>query len=236
MRSLLLTIGLVAIAGVAFAGDVPQSGVVVENTLPCNLASVCYDWDFAVSDHGFTTTTCDPTGGAPVWAYGAEASVPGAPGNVWATVLNGNYPNDSGEGLVSPPIVVGPDCYLMEVLHHVHIESNFDGANVTVNDTVIPPTDGYPATISTSTSFYAFCVDNEEGFTGNGFSGPSEDWVTRCFDLSAYMGQTIRATFDFGSDSSVTYPGWYLAYVKIGSDQAVPVESSTWGGIKDLYR
>jgi hypothetical protein len=235
MRTLFTVFGILALTGVAFAGNPPLQDVAVQSSVPCNLQAVCYDWDFAVGDQGFTTATCDPTGGIAVWEYGAT-SAPGAPGNVWGTVLNGNYPSDAGDGLVSPMFEVNDACHLMEILHYVHIESNYDGGNVSVDGVVIPPTDGYPATISTSTSYYAFCVDLEEGFTGNGFSGPSEDWVARCFDLSGYIGQTIQVEFDFGSDSSVTYPGWYLAYVKVGTDQVVPVETSTWGNIKELYR
>jgi len=112
----------------------------------------------------------------------------------------------------------------MEVRHYVQSETDYDGGNVSVvGGAVIPPVAGYPATISTSTFFTAWCVDNEEGFTGSSASGPSENWVDRCFDLSAYNGQTIQVRFDFGSDASVNYPGWYLASVKIGDDE-IPVE------------
>jgi hypothetical protein len=51
------------------------------------------------------------------------------------------------------------------------------------------------------------------------------------------MGMTIQVRFDFGSDSSVNRPGWYLAYVKIGNaENPIPVEQSTWGGLKTLYK
>lgn len=236
MRILLTTTGLLLVAGIAFAGSPPAADVAVDLRIPCNLPVVAYDWDFAVSDQGFTTTTCDPTGGAPVWEYGSTTYVPGAPGNVWGTVLNDDYGNDSGQGLVSPSFLVGTNSNMMEILHFVHIETNFDGGNVTVDGQVVPPMNGYPAVISTSTSFYAFCTDAEEGFTGNGFSGPSEAWVQRCFDLSAFEGQTVSVEFDFGSDSSVVYPGWYLAYVRVGGQSTTPVEQGTWGSIKNLYQ
>jgi hypothetical protein len=195
---------------------------------------VAHNWDFAVSNQGFTTTTCDATGGAPVWAWGAT-NIPAAPGNVWGTVLMANYPVNTGHGIVSPSFTVGPTSNKLEILHYVRTETNFDGCNVQVGGTVIPPTDGYPATISTSTSFYAYCVNGEPGFTGSGATGPSENWVTRCFDLVAFNGQTIQVEFDFGSDSSVQYPGWYIAYVKVGTDAVVPVEQTTWGRVKTLY-
>jgi hypothetical protein len=236
MRVLLPIVTLTLLAGVAFAGDkelqAPEVGP--SDFIPCTMNVVQYDWDFAVGDQGFTTTACDPTGGDPVWEWGT-CNVPGAPGTVWGTVLNANYPNNAGEGLVSPSFLVGTSSYLVEVLHYVHIESNFDGGNMKVNGTVVAPLTGYPATISTSTSFYAFCVDMEDGFTGNGFSGPSEEWVTRCWDLTPYMTQSVELEFDFGTDSSVSYPGWFLAYVKVGGEGYTPVEPSTWGDIKSLY-
>jgi bacillopeptidase F len=152
-------------------------------------------------------------------------------------VLAGNYPNNAGEGLVSPAFFVTPDSDYMEILHYVHVESNFDGCNVSVNGTVIPPTNGYTHTISTSTSYYAYCVNGEPGWSGTGFSGPAQVWLQQCFDLSAFTGQEIQVEFDFGSDSSVSYPGWYLAYVKVGSlEPPIPNDEGTWGRLKSLYR
>lgn len=212
--------------------------VTVEYRDSCELVSVEYDWDFAVSDQGFTTTSCDPQGGEPVWQWGAETVIPDAPANVWATILNGNYPNNAGDGLVSPSFVVTPDAHLMEVFHYVHIESNYDGGNVKVGGEVIHPTNEYThPIINESESFYAFCVDGQPGYSGNGFNGPSQEWLVQCFDLSEFMGQEIQLQFDFGSDSSVIYPGWYLGYVKVGTDEGViATEAQSWSGIKGIFR
>ena len=180
MRVLLTAFCICAIVGVATAEKPVILGTQVDR-LPCDMTSVAYDWDFAVDDGGFTTTTCDPTGG-------------------------------------------------LAVSHYVDIETNYDGCNVSVDGTVIAPMGGYDGVISTSTSFYAFCVDMEEGYTGH-----ANVWATSCWDLSAYDGQTIQVEFDFGSDSSVTYPGWYLGYVKVGGMTATPTEQTTWGTIKSLY-
>lgn len=236
MRGIVLLLGLLLVANVAFAGNDDQADVPDAERDACNLPYVAYDWDFDVSNHGFTPVTCDNTGGLPVWAWGLESTIPGSPGNVWATVLNGNYPANAGQGLLSPPFEVTTSSYLMEISHYVHLETNYDGCNVSVDGTVITPTNGYPAQISTSTAYYAYCVDLERGWTGNGFSGPSQVWLQQCFDLSAYIGETIQVEFDFGADSSVQYPGWYLAYVKIGGDTPIPVEEASWGQIKAIYR
>jgi hypothetical protein len=195
-----------------------------------------------MGDHGFMPTPCDPTGGVPVWQYGAENLVPGAPGNVWGTVLNGSYANNAGEGLLSPPFMVTPECSWMEILHYMFCEGYttssgniYDGGNVTVDEIVIPPLEGYTGLCNVGVQA---CVSDEMVFAGNVSDGvPIRTWGKACFDLSQFMGMTIQVRFDFGSDSSVTRDGWYLGYVKIGNaDMPIPVESSTWGSMKALYR
>ncbi len=77
----------------------------------------------------------------------------------------------------------------------------------------------------------AWCVDFEEGFTGL-----DSGWLTSCFDLTPFMGQEVEVSFDFGSDDTFTEAGWYLAAVRVGSDQAVPTESRSLSTIKGLFR
>jgi hypothetical protein len=210
-----------------------------ENGSHCNFAEICYDWDFAVGDHGFVGAPCDADG-LPVWQYGAEATIPGAPGNVWATALNGPYASNSGEGLLSPPFEVVPgQCDWMEIQHYVHAEwfsptsPIYDGCNVTVNDIVVNPLEGYDGLAGSA----PHCVAGEDVFAGNSSNGPSRTWGRSCFDLSQFVGETIQVRFDFGSDSSVTYPGWYLAYVKIGAiGDPIPIEKNSWGRVKSLFR
>ena len=157
--------------------------------------------------------------------------------NVWGTVLGGPYSNDSGDGLIAPEVMVEVGVNeLVELVHYVDIETNYDGGNVVVIDggggeTILEPMAGYPAIISTSTSYYAFCVDLEPGFTGH-----DAIWTAACGDLSPWDGQVIAIRLDFGSDSSVTYPGWYLAGYTFGTDVSTPVEQESWGTIKGLYR
>jgi hypothetical protein len=119
-----------------------------EDGSKCNFTGVCIDWDFAQGDQGFTPAPCGASGAA-VWQYGAEMMVPGAPGNVWGTILNGNYLSSAGEGLLSPPFTVTPDCNWMEIKHYVYTEGYitssgniYDGGNVTVDEIVIPPLEG----------------------------------------------------------------------------------------------
>ncbi len=233
MRLLKLTPLLVAIACLlcpsAEAKDNYDEAIRVD-AHPCGLVSVAYDWDFSVSDHGFTTAIC--AGGLPVWQWGAENVIPNAPANVWATVLNGNYPNLAGESLIAPAFTVTPDAFLLEVWHYVHIETNWDGGNVKVNGQIAYPVGGYTHTMNSA----PVCVGGQPGWSGFGWEGPSQVWLQQCFDLSDYMGQEIVVQFDFGTDGSVMYPGWYLGYVKVGSDEVTPSDSPTWGEIKSVFR
>lgn len=235
MRLLKLPLLLVAIACLLYASAEAKDNydeVLRVEAHPCELVSVVYDWDFSVSDHGFTPAIC--AGGLPVWQWGAEAVIPGAPANVWATVLNGNYPNLAGESLIAPAFTVTPDASLMEVWHFVHIETNWDGGNVKVNGQIIEPmvAGGYTHTMNSA----PVCVAGQRGWSGFGWEGPSQVWLQQCFDLSDYMGQEIVVQFDFGSDSSVMYPGWYLGYVKVGNDDVTPSDSPSWGEIKSNFR
>ena len=65
-------------------------------------------------------------------------------------------------------------------------------------------------------------VDMEPGFTDD----LNPDFITSCFDLSAFIGEEVALEFTFGSDSSVTYPGWYLASVMVGAN-VVGVEAKS---------
>jgi hypothetical protein len=96
--------------------------------------------------------------------------------------------------------------------------------------TVVSPVGNYPDDlISDSTSYYAWCVDMQPGFT----DGPT-GYVRDCFDLTQYIGMTVDIAVKFGSDSSVTYPGWYIAQVRAGGE-VTPVEPTDWSSIKSLY-
>ena len=118
----------------------------------------------------------------------------------------------------------------MEVKHYVFTEGYtsgsgniYDGCNVTVDDIVIPPAEGYTGVVNVGT---APCLLQEEAFAGNASDGvPIRTWGRSCFDLSQFMNMTIQVRFDFGSDSSVQRPGWYLEYVKLGNtDEPVDAE------------
>ncbi len=192
---------------------IPHDGQPIASA--CTFTGTVYDWDFSVGPQGFGATNCD-AGGAQVWQYGATSYVPGAPGQVWGTILNDQYPNDSGAGLTSPAFWVSPASNLVEVVHYFDTEWGYDGCNLVVRPAgaVVPPVGGYSiSAISASTAYYAWCVDGEPGWTGS-----SAGWRVDCFDLSAYMDQEVNLQFDFGSDASVTFAGWYISRVRVGGN------------------
>lgn len=228
MKKLLVVLGILTLATCAFAA---KPTLELEGNpairIACDLNSVMYDWNFADGDHGFVPTICED-GAFPVWAYGVDATY----GTVWATGLDGAYVSNAGEALVSPTFLVDPSTQFVEVVHFYDIETNYDGCNLEVNGQVVEPLEGYDvAAISTSANFYAFCVDLEPGYTGHELTG----FITTCFDLGAFTGQEVALEFTFGSDSSVTYPGWYIASVTVGSN-VVGVETKAFSSIKALYR
>jgi hypothetical protein len=224
----MVMITIVALAAVAVADKpVIESDGAPAPRIDCGLNDVVYDWDFAQGDQGFTTMMCDDEGEA-VWQYGVDDAY----GTVWGTILNGDYLNNSGEALVSPTFMVDATTQLVEVYHFYATENVFDGLNLAVNGTVVEPVAGYDvAELNTSSSYYAWCVDGEPGYTDD----LNPDFITSCWDLSAFLGQDVALEFTFGSDSSVTYPGWYIASVKVGS-AVVAVESATFSEIKALYQ
>lgn len=193
--------------------SIPRNGPPLASA--CEFLGIVYDWDFAAGACGFWTRSCD-SGGAAIWEHGPTSIVPGAPAQVWGTILDGSYPDDAGQGLVSPSFVVSASARLVEVVHYFETEWGYDGGNLVLypGGAVLHPVGGYSIDpISASGAYYAWCVDGEAGW-----SGSSGGWRVDCYDLSAYLGSTIALEFDFGSDASVPAVGWYLARVRVGGD------------------
>jgi hypothetical protein len=198
--------------------------------IPCGLTNVVYDWDFAAGMQDFTTSTCDDQG-VPTWEHGTTTYIADAPGDVWGTVLEADYLVDSGEALVSPSFAVSEETYLMEIFHYYDAENLWDGGNVKVNGEVISPIAGYPGVMNIPGDWYAWCVDSQGGFTGL-----DSGWLSSCFNLSVFIGQTIQVSFEFGSDDTFVEAGWYIASVKVGNDFIVETQNQTWSRVKGMYR
>ena len=143
------------------------------------------------------------------WQWGIPNSGPSAAysgSNLWATILNGYYPNSMWSSLVTPDIIV-PSGTMFKFWHWYDFESGWDGGNVKISTdggttyTIITPEGGYPGTLSNNPY-----MTGQPGYTGHG----GNSWNQAMFDLSAYEGMTVKILFETASDSTVTYPGWYI--------------------------
>ena len=125
----------------------------------------------------------------------------------------------------------------MELCHYYNIEDSYDGGNVKVS------TDGGSSwDLLVSASFYdaqdeflsldAACIRGELAYS---YDYNPLEFRTDCFDLSSYAGEDVLVGFFFGSDASDAEPGWYIGSVRFGRS-STPVEHSSWGAIKALYR
>jgi len=215
----------------------------------CPSIYVCYVEDFNISGCGFYTEDCGGPGscfwewGQPVFDLGSyygpvpDVACDGvAVTNLLATDLDAYYGN-CGERAIIGPYDITESCWCMELCHYYDTEPDYDGGNVKVSAdggatwSLVYPARGYDLTANGSPP----CVALEPVFSGHNVASAGA-FVRDCFDLSQYVGQTIMIAFDFGGDSIIFYPGWYIKWVKIGSDEFSPVEQSTWGNIKAMYR
>jgi hypothetical protein len=175
-----------------------------------------YSEDFEATEGGFA--------GDNDWQWGTPTSGPGGAHsgvNLWATILDGNYTvGPLLSTLTSPPLGLGSGGVLT-FWQWYSTESTFDGGNVKISTDggstweLITPQSGYTGVLSTS---FGNPIGGEAAFYG--LSG---GWVQATFDLTAYAGQSIIIKFDFGSDSSVDDPGWYIDdFVVIGASGVGP--------------
>jgi len=147
------------------------------------------------------------------WEIGTGWDVtPHSPPDLAATIIGGCYNISTCSYLTSPAVTLGPYGGALVFKHWYEIEEGWDGGNVKISTDggntwqLITPDGGYPYTIST----YNPCIPGEEGYSGN-----SMGWEPAVFNLSAYANQTIMIRWEFGSDESFTYQGWYIDDVEI---------------------
>ncbi len=191
--------------GNTFGADIPVSGAAV--------ASFLFDFEDGL-----------PAGwqadGA-VWEVGAPTAGPGfafSGENVFATILDADYPNDVGpdEGDLTTQSfdLSGFSEVRLAFRHNFTIENNFDGGRVQVSTTGangvfldVTPDGGYPGNL----------VGNGAGvFTGGPF--PAADaYALAVFDLTALAAGAadVVIRFRFESDGSVTDEGWFVDDVSL---------------------
>ncbi len=182
-------------------------------------------WDLEGDDGSFIQT-------GDTWAWGAPTNGPGAAyfgTNVWATVLDGDYPSSMDATLDLPTITLDANkpFAVFSFWQWYYFETNYDGGNVKVSAdggvtwTIVTPDVGYNGTASSGNAG----VGGEPIFTGYN----NDVWHKATFDLSAYAGQTVKLRLHAGSDGSVQKSGWYTDLYKLRStdvDDVAPVISN----------
>ncbi len=202
------------------------------------LASICKEWDFNTSDEGFVHQACGVQNN--VWEWGAApAGIPDVAcgdtevANVLCTGLGGSYSIESADAVWVGPTLLGEDCSCLEVCHFYVLEDGYDGGMVGITTdggttwSLLTPARGYDAIGDWDNS----CIGSFPCFTGEG----ATDFRTDSFDLTPWIGETVSIGFFFGSDSSTEELGWYILWAAIGNSGS-PVENTSWGAIKALYR
>jgi len=165
--------------------------------------------------HGFIQTLDEWEYGIPT--YGPTSAYSGV--NVWATKLATNsYCSTSNYWLKTPTFslsgVINP---VLTFAHWYYTESCCDGGVVQISTnnstwTTLTPNGGYPGA----------------GFFTADYAGSQQSWTNATFNLSSYQGNSsVNIRFNFGTDVSVCYAGWYIDDVKIAGDSA----TSTKGGL-----
>jgi hypothetical protein len=165
--------------------------------------------------------------GLMLWEWGTPSSY--GPGGAhwgtkcWATNLDGPYGNNANSPLYSGVYSLDEaTSATFNFYHYFSSQLNRDGGNVKISTnggttwTLITPVAGYPTP--------AMGWNGEPGFTG-----ASDGWELVTFDLSAYLGQDVKFKFTFGSDGSVTAPGWYIddVYLELTYPVSLTLEPDT---------
>ncbi|MCA9554070.1 MAG: putative Ig domain-containing protein, partial [Myxococcales bacterium] len=188
------------------------------------------------------------TGGLPAdwvatgqWAVGAPttgAASVGPPsvfdGDLAATNLTGNYTSSAHWNLDTPAFdFTGVASPQLRFVHWHNFEratsgtppNNYDGGNIKIstdNGTTWVELD--PASVTPA--YQGVLVSGNSMPGQQAWSGILTDWTRVSIDLTtALTGQPldqVKFRFDFGSDSSVTRPGWYVDNVRVGDAAQIP--------------
>lgn len=124
--------------------------------------------------------------------------------NLWGTVLDGNYYDNSNMILESPEYVVTGNSPSFGFYHWYHMERRWDGGNVLISTdfgrtwSIVEPDEGYPYQSIQALSYQP------------GFSGRSHGWEPVKFTIPLNKGQHVRIRLHFASGTGVNYEGWYV--------------------------
>jgi hypothetical protein len=185
-----------------------------------------YTENFELNDGGYIA------GGTPDWEWGIPTIGPTSPHSgsyCWATDLDGDYGNDGSATMDSVEIFiphgVSSNLSFWQWYDIENGVNHYDGGNVKIS------TDGgtYWQILGEYLNPYPiqYAADTNEGIPHEPcFSGISAGWEYVSFDLSAFAGETVKFRWHFGSDGSITEPGWYIDDIK--------VHGTDWGNNSNL--
>ena len=133
-----------------------------------------------------------------VWQLGTPTSGPGnaySGTKVWATNLNGNYPNNMNAWIrtLNQISLSGVTTVTLEFYHWFNSEANWDYGYVQIS------TNG----------------GNTWTTVGDTYTGNLGGWSLQTRDLTPYVGTNILLRFRLFSDFSITAPGWYIDDVRV---------------------
>ncbi|KAA0000145.1 MAG: hypothetical protein FE047_02195, partial [Thermoplasmata archaeon] len=174
---------------------------------------IIYSENFDTDDGGYTHD-----GDYDEWEWGEPSYGPDSAHSepyCWGIDLDNEYENAADESLYSIEISLDgiSETPYLTFWHWYDIESYWDGGNVKISTDggatweIIYPTTGYPEDSASGSNQgipYEPC-----------FSGSQTSWTKVFFNLEDYVGEDVIIRWHFGSDWSVTYPGWYIDDVQI---------------------
>jgi hypothetical protein len=128
-----------------------------------------------------------PSGTGPSTAYEGNRCA--------GTIINGNYNNSRSSYLTSPAITIPSMASQAMVSYYEWFNTEFNCDFMSVQ---LLTAGG--SLLSTLRS---------------GISGSGQTWTRRTFNLSSYIGSSLRLRFYFTTDGSITHAGWYIDSLSI---------------------
>ena len=183
------------------------------------VAQEIYGEDFESDDGGYAIT-------GSVWEWGLPTIGPDQAHSgqrVWATVLDGSYPNDADARLETPTIdltdIHEPQLSFWHWYYFEDRPARYDGANVKISVDggdfeLVTPAEGYDGTIYNTNAG----IPDEPGYSRAG----GMYWHEETFDLTPYIDHLVAFRFHFGSNWRYGYPGWYIDDVSVTGLELIP--------------
>ncbi len=144
------------------------------------------------------------------WGTPSQDSAPSPHSGIklMGTVLADDYENDANYTMDRKFVITGDDPILL-FYHWYDTERKYDGGNVKISRdngntfAILYPANGYP--IDTIHNGNAGIPDEP------GFSGHKREWELVEMPVSGCnIGDTVIIRWQFGSDGSINYPGWFI--------------------------